>query len=283
MLATLVATRRGDQDVAGLDIAMDEPADVCGIEGARDLAQEVDDLPRLERPFPQPRLEVRALDIAHRDEQDAVDLAGLVDGQDVGVVDGCRHLRLALESGAVIEVVRQGGRQDLECHAALESALLRAIHDAHATTTDDGLDAIGPEVGADARVGTRRRHGRNAVRSWNHRRRPVEVPIAPGSRGPARGHRRRTRRSMAIHRTAPSDADHEARRTLCVRPRLPSLCRRSSSRRRGTDHRLAYRPRKSTVLAKSRSGSRIAGTTEVRARRPTARLTDDTGRGSALM
>ena len=129
-----------------------------GIEGAGDLAEDVDDLPRLERPFAKPRLEVRALDVAHGDEQDAVDLAGLVDGQDVGVVDGCRHLRLALESGPVVEVVRQGGRQDLERHATLESAFLRAVHNAHAAATDDGLDAIWPEVGANARVGTWRRH-----------------------------------------------------------------------------------------------------------------------------
>ena len=113
-----------------------------GIEGAGDLAEEVDDLPRLERPIAKPRLEVRALDVAHGDEQDAIDLAGLVDGQDVGVVDGRRHLRLALEAGPVVEVVRQRGRQDLERHAPLESALLRAIHDAHAAAPDDGLDAI---------------------------------------------------------------------------------------------------------------------------------------------
>ncbi len=159
VLAALVASCRGDEDVAGLHIAMDEAVGMCGIEGAGDLAQEVDDLPRLERSIPKPRLQVRALDIAHGDEQDALDLAGLVDGQDVGVVDGGRHLRLALESGPVVEVVRQGGWQDLERHAPLESALLRAVHDAHAATPDDRLDPIRPEVRADARVGTRRGHG----------------------------------------------------------------------------------------------------------------------------
>ena len=56
-------------------------------------------------------VEVRALDVAHRDEGRAIDLAGLVDGQDVGVVDAGRDLRLALEAGPEVRVVRElGGR-----------------------------------------------------------------------------------------------------------------------------------------------------------------------------
>ena len=40
-----------------------------------------------------------------------------------------------------------------------EAGLLGEVHDAHAATADDGLDAVRPEVGAEAGVGATDRHG----------------------------------------------------------------------------------------------------------------------------
>ena len=91
------------------------------VERAGDLAEEVDAWSGASGAVVEPRLKVGALDVAHGDEEDAVDLAGLVDRQDVRVVDGRRHLRLALESRAEVGIVRQLGRQDLEGDLAAEA------------------------------------------------------------------------------------------------------------------------------------------------------------------
>ncbi len=98
--------------------------------------------------------EVRAIDEAHRQEGRAVDLAGLVERDDVGVVDRGREVRLAVEAGPEVGVLRQLVGQQLEGHLAAQLALLGEVDDTHATAAQDPLDAIRPEVGAQARVGT---------------------------------------------------------------------------------------------------------------------------------
>ena len=116
-------------------------------------AEDADGLGRLQWPVAQPAGEVHAIDEAHRQEGGAVDLAGLVERDDVGVVDRGREVRLALEARPEVGVLRQLVGQQLEGHLAAQLALLGEVDDAHAAAAQDPLDAIRPEVGAEARVG----------------------------------------------------------------------------------------------------------------------------------
>ena len=89
--------------------------------------------------------EVAAVDEAHRDEERAVLLAGLVDGHDVRVLERGRHARLALEAPAELRVGRELGHDDLQRHAAAEPAVGGEVDDAHAAAPDLALDVVGAE------------------------------------------------------------------------------------------------------------------------------------------
>ena len=72
-VAVLASRGSRDEDVRRLDVAMDEALLVSGVEGLRDLREEVDGALRLERSVLGDDLrEVGALDVAHREEEDAV-------------------------------------------------------------------------------------------------------------------------------------------------------------------------------------------------------------------
>ena len=101
----------------------------------------------------EPRLQVDTLDVAHDDEQDAVGFSGLVDRDDVRVIDRRRQMGLALEPLAEARVVRELRRQDLERHVTLETRLHGAVDDAHAAPPDQPLDPVTGEFRADPRVG----------------------------------------------------------------------------------------------------------------------------------
>ena len=59
-------------------------------------------------------------------------LTDLVDRDDVGMVEGRRRLRLALEAADALLVPHQLGRQNLERDAPLERLILRQVDLAHA-------------------------------------------------------------------------------------------------------------------------------------------------------
>ncbi len=85
MLASPVAI---EQDVARLDVAMDEPAPVGGVERVGDLLEDGNGPSRIQRALAaQKLLQVPARDEAHHDEQPGVLLARLVDRDHVGVVE----------------------------------------------------------------------------------------------------------------------------------------------------------------------------------------------------
>ena len=89
--------------------------------------------------------EVVPVDEAHRDEERPVLLARLVDGDDVGVLEGGRHARLALEALAELRVGRELGHDDLERHTAAQATVDREVDHAHAAAPDLALDVVGAE------------------------------------------------------------------------------------------------------------------------------------------
>ena len=94
---------------------MDQALGVGGVQRAGHLRHHGDRSPGRERPeLPQVLTEVGPFDVSHGDEQEAVELSRVVDGDDVGVVDGCGQPGLANEAVPEPLLLRQLGREDLE-------------------------------------------------------------------------------------------------------------------------------------------------------------------------
>jgi hypothetical protein len=81
-----------DEHVARLDIAMHQPVRMRSIKSLGDLGYEADrTIGRKAALPPQQRAQIALLDVAHRDVQAPVRVAGLEDRHDAGVIDRCRQ------------------------------------------------------------------------------------------------------------------------------------------------------------------------------------------------
>ena len=146
------AVVRADEDVRRLDVAVNEPARMGGVQRGRDLAGD-----RERAPHGQPallgdqRLQVGPLDAGHRDPEEVVVLARVVDRDDVGVVERGREPRLAQE--AVAEVgFAEPRREELQRGPAPQAYVLGPVDDAGAAATELLDDPVAAELGADALV-----------------------------------------------------------------------------------------------------------------------------------
>ena len=91
-------------------------------------------------------------DVAHRDVEDPVGLAGVEDRDDVRVVEAGCELGLAQEPLAESSVVGELGREQLERRASLEADLLGQVDDAHPAPADQPLDPVARKGAADPLV-----------------------------------------------------------------------------------------------------------------------------------
>ena len=117
---------------------------------------------------------VASLDVAHREEEHAVRLAGGVDRDDVRMLERRGDLRLAEEAIAEPLVARKLRSEHLERDPPLERDLQRGVDGPHRAVPEHGFDAVagdrspGRQVGhcaTDLRAGPRyRQDGREARR-----------------------------------------------------------------------------------------------------------------------
>ena len=137
---------RGEHDVAGLQVPVDDPALVGLVQGVGDLAC------RAPGPGPwaagprEPLGEGLALEVLHDQEVDPLVLADVVEGADVGVGEGGDHLRLALE--ALLDL-REDGQvlgQHLDGHRAVQAGVLGPIDLAHAAGAHGLFDLVRAEL-----------------------------------------------------------------------------------------------------------------------------------------
>ena len=96
----------GEEDVSGLDVSVDEAACVGCVDCRGDLGEKADGAFGVERALLVEQLpQVGSLDVAHRDEQGAVRLAGLEDRDDIRVVERSGELRLPQEPRPELRVL----------------------------------------------------------------------------------------------------------------------------------------------------------------------------------
>ena len=117
---------------------------MCGVERLGDLGEELDCAPGLERAVLGHDACARsvALDVAHGEEEQAVLISRLVDGDDVGVIERGGDPRLAQEALAEALVLGELGGDHLERDLASEPLLLGAVDRAHPPSADEGLDPV---------------------------------------------------------------------------------------------------------------------------------------------
>ena len=121
-----------EQDVPRLDVAVHEPAGMCGIERERDLRQQLDSPGWTQGAVLDHQLaKVGAVDVFHGEEQHAVLLARVVDPDHVGVFKRSGDLHLALEALAELLILGQLRSQHLERVGSVQPDIGYAIHHPH--------------------------------------------------------------------------------------------------------------------------------------------------------
>ena len=132
----------GQEDVLGLEVAVDDALVVGGGQAAGDLAAVLGGLARGQRALEQAVAQGLALEQLGHQEGRALLAAEIVDRQDVGVREGGDGLGLALEPGQARGVVGQVAGQDLDRHVALEVGVAGREDLAHAAGADAAGDAV---------------------------------------------------------------------------------------------------------------------------------------------
>ena len=155
LLATAGPRRPRDQDVARLDVPVHEPGLVHGVErlrhGPEHRAHPLDVERALSVEY---GAEILPVDEAHRQVQDPVRVARVVDRHDVRVFEARRDGGLALEPAAVVRVGGQRRRQDLERDGAVQLQMGRPVDHPHPALADERIDAVtGQHVPDPARCG----------------------------------------------------------------------------------------------------------------------------------
>ena len=122
----------GEHDVFRLDVAVDD-AFVGGLRQRRGgLPHDRQRPAQFRRPMPgEPLAEVQAADVFLDDVVQSVAVAHLVNLHDVGVDQGRRRLRLALEALQIRGIIGEFGLKDFDGDAAIQQALLAEIDLGH--------------------------------------------------------------------------------------------------------------------------------------------------------
>ena len=130
-----------DEDVLGLDVAMNDTLGMGFVQRVGDLDSQFDDPGRLQRPVPDELRQRLPVDILHGDVADAAFLAHVVDVRDVGMGEGGGSPRFAREPLGKARVFRPG-RKDLERHPPLQPGVVGEVDLAHPALPKTPDDAV---------------------------------------------------------------------------------------------------------------------------------------------
>lgn len=116
---------------------------MCRIEGVADLLHDLQDPVGLEGALAlDDPLQVGALDQAHREIEVTTDLSGIVDRDDVGMIERRRHLRLADETLLEARALREVVGQDLQSDLAAQAQVLGHVDHARPSAPQKRVDPV---------------------------------------------------------------------------------------------------------------------------------------------
>ena len=137
-----------DEQVVGLQVAVDDALVVRGGEPLGDLARVVDGLARRQRAAVQAAAQRFAFEQLRDDVGRAVVDADVVDGQDVRVIELPGGARLLLEAMQPARIRRERLGDQLDRDVAPETRIARAVDLAHAAGAEPADDLVGTDRGA---------------------------------------------------------------------------------------------------------------------------------------
>src|SRR5579863_2393136 len=132
----------GDENVGGLDIAVDDAFRVCGIESFSDLQGDVEEALEFDRLASDDVLESGAIEKFHGDEGAAIFFADVVNGADVGVVESRGGFGFAAETLEGLAVGRELVGEKFEGDEAIEAGILRFVNHTHTATAEPFQNAV---------------------------------------------------------------------------------------------------------------------------------------------
>ena len=134
-----------DQDVAGLHVAVDDPARMGCLECPGGLGHDSGRLARRQGAgAADDRRQVLALDKLHDDERPGCVLTVVVDRDDVRVVERGRVLGLLAEPRSEVGISTVLGSQELDRHVAIELVVVRAEDRRHAALSEQLNEPVAP-------------------------------------------------------------------------------------------------------------------------------------------
>ena len=136
----------GELDVRRLEVAVDDPLLVRGLQRLGDLAREFECHVERQRSAGKTIGQGRAVDHFHHNGVPAACDFEAVDGGDVRMVQRREQPRLALQPRDPIRIVRQRRRQNLDGDFTMQPRVERTIDLAHATGVQRSEDAICSEL-----------------------------------------------------------------------------------------------------------------------------------------
>ena len=149
---------RGEEEVVGLEVTVDDTARVRGLEAVAHLDCELDHGLRGHRPAPQSLPKGLPFEELQHEVGTALAGADVVDGQDVRVGESGDGPRLVLEGAQTLGRGLAVREHDLDRDVAAEPGVVRAVHLRHPTGAQQLPDLVGPEP-----YSRSQRHGRSVA------------------------------------------------------------------------------------------------------------------------
>jgi hypothetical protein len=148
-----VSVVNGHEDIRRLHVTVNEAPRMRRVERLSDLSHDRERSVPLETSIlSKQRLQVGADHVAHRDVQEAFNLACVIHGHDVRVIEGSCKLGLTQEALAEPVVLGQLRRQDLQRHFPPEPRVVGEVDNTHAPATEQTFDSVARELCSDAGV-----------------------------------------------------------------------------------------------------------------------------------
>jgi hypothetical protein len=136
----------GDEEVRGLQVAVNDPRSVGGRETERHLACDPHGFPPTERLLVEARVERTAVEQLRDEERYAIALAEIVQHEKIRMVDPSGGSCFAFEALAGVGVGKRRRRQHLDGDVALDARIVRPVNLAHTSSPDRRDDLVGAET-----------------------------------------------------------------------------------------------------------------------------------------